>query len=974
MSAPIALGRLPLPTVALATLLAVAVSLVLVALGDGGVPSRMAPSPAPVADTAPPPAPVFEPNQGQADAAVDFISRGSGYTLFLSGTDAVLSLEAGRPGSTTFLGDGTLTRGTGMEPEGAAVRMGLAGANADPAIAGRAQRAGTASYLRGDDPSKWRKNIPTFGRVHYSAVYPGIDMAWYGNSAGLEYDFELAPGADANRIGLTFEGAESVRVDGRDLVVQTAVGELRHQPPFAYQENAGTRERVEARYAVRPDGAVGFELGAYDRTRPLVIDPQLVYSTYLGGTGSDRGSDVAVDASGHAYIVGSTDSPNYPTTAGAFRTADTDPGERDVFVSKLSADGSSLVYSTYLGGTGQDEGGSIEVDASGHAYVTGRAVFGFPTTPGSFQPTDPDRSADVFLAKLSPDGSSLVYSTYLGSRGIFDDFADVAVDADGSAYLAGQTDGDNHPTTPGTFQPTDPEPGAPASGFDGYVTKFKPDGSGLEWSTYLGAKPGGDGPLAIAVEGEAPYVIGTSSSDAFPTTSGAYRTTAPSTGSESDGYVAKLAEDGSRLEYATYLGGSRSDTPHGLGVRGGTAYVGGFTQSTNFPTTPGSFQQNPPSTASSSRGDGFVTALAPDGGSLEWSTYLGGTPETDQEGILALDVGADGRPSVTGRTASTAFPTTRGAQQETDPDPTAEDAFVTTLSADGSDLDYSTYLGGHNGAAEFGSGIALDSEGDIYVGGLTHSRDFPTTPGAFQESDPDAQDYEAFVTKLHPERDAARVPTALVLDPDTAVNTVGTQHCVTATVTDQDGAALEGTAVWFTVSGASDTGGGSQTDAEGRAQFCYDGPAFPGEDAISAYADADGDAAQDEGEPSDSASKQWVLAAGTEGCKVTGGGSLVTASGDRATFGGVVRSFTDHGPATPLSVRSTGVLVVVCSEDRTSATIYGTASVDGSGEHLYRVQVTDGGEPSSSDSYEILLASGYSSGTQPLRDGNVQIR
>lgn len=969
MHSPIALGRPSLSSVALATVCAIAAALVLVALGEGGVPDRLASPAAPATNAPPPPAPVFEANAGQLDREVEFSARGRGYTLFLTGDEAVLSLQSN---ATELIGGGTLTRGTGMEPEGAVVRMGLAGANAEPALTPHRRTPATTNYISGDDPSKWRTGIPTFGRVQYRSVYPGIDMAWYGNSAGLEYDFELAPGADPSRIGLTFEGAENVALDGRDLVISTAVGDLRHQAPYAYQETGGVRERVAAEYTVR-DGVVGVELGAYDRTRPLVIDPQLLYSTYVGGSASDQAAEIAVDGSGSAYIVGTTQSTDYPTTSGAQQGSIA--GSSDAFVSKLSPDGSSLVYSTYLGGPSQDHGTGIAVDGDGHAYVTGRAGTTWPTTPGSFQQNDPSGSPDLFVVKLSTDGTDAEYSTYLGAAGIFEDYGSIAVDADGSAYVTGQTDGQDWPTTPGTFQSSDPQPGAPTANFDGFVTKLKPDGSGLERSTYLGGSgSGSDAPSDITVVGETPYIAGSSSSASFPTTPGAYQTTK---NAESDGFVVKLAEDFSQLQYSTFLGGNGSESAHGLDVLDGVAYVGGFTGSSNFPTTAGAFQTSNPMVGTNNS-EGFVAAVAPDGGSLQYSTYLGG-PGRSQEGILDLSVDGEGRATATGRTDSGTFPTTPGSIQETDPDTANEDGFVAQLSPDGSKLDYGTYLGGKQGASEFGSGIEVDGSGDVFVSGLTPASDFPTTEGSYQPDDPAPGDfeYDAFVAKIHPEREdptPPREPATLELAPDVAVNTVGTQHCVTATVRDQDGAAFEGAVVWFEVSGASETDGGSQTDAEGHATFCYDGPAFPGSDSIEAFVDRDGDLTRDEGEPFDIASKQWVLAASTDGCKVTGGGGLVTGSGDRATFGGIVRSYVDHGPATPLSFKSTSVLAVICSEDRRSATIYGLATVNGTPDQLYRVQVTDGGEPSSSDRYELLLASGYSSGDQPLSDGNVQIR
>lgn len=957
-----------MPSVALATICALAAAFVLVALGDGGVPSHS--TGAAVDSPRPAPAPAFEPNRGQADPRVEFLARGRGYSLFLTKTEAVLSLQAGEPGTTTLLGEGTLTSGTGLEADGAVVRMGLADANPDPAVAGRSRQPGRTSYIGTD---RTRTGIPNFGRVQYSSVYPGIDMAWHGSAGALEYDFELAPGADPGRIGLTFEGAESVAVgDGGDLVMQTAVGELRHQAPYAYQETGGVRQPVESRYRIAADGTVGFELGAYDRTRPLVIDPQLIYSTYLGGQGSDQGETIAVDGAGNAYLTGSTSSSDFPTTAGAYSETDPNPSNLDAFVTKVAPDGQSLVYSTYLGGNGQDSGTGLDVDGDGHAYVSGRAATTWPTTPGAFQETDPSSTPDQFVVKLSTDGSSLEYSTYLGGGGIFEDGSDLAVDGDGSAYLTGGTDGDDWPTTPGAFQENDPDPGGPAMGFDGYVTKLNPAGSDLEYSTYLGGPGGGEAGLGIALDGDTAYVVGSSSSDAFPTTPDAFQPATASPGpSESDAFVVRVAADGSELDYSTYLGGTRADSGHGIDVHDGSAIVSGFTESSDFPTTGGSFQSSDPEPGGN-RWEGWVTRVGDDGGSLDWSTYVGGIGP-HLEGFLDLAVSDGGEPTATGYSGSQAYPTTPGAFQETDPDPVQEsDGIVTTLSEDGSELAYSTYLGGNR--FDHGRSVAVDGAGDLYVGGLTSSTNFPTTDGAFQSTDPDPVDYEAFVTKLHGEvddPDPDPVPTTLVLEPDTAVNTVGTQHCVSATVTDQDGEPFAGVTVRFTVSGSSSSSGAEATGADGRAQHCYGGPAFPGSDVIEAYADSDGDGTRDEGEPGDSATKQWVLPVGAA-CKVSGGGDIVAASGDRATFGIGGGTYTDHGPATPLKVKSTQVLAVVCSGNR--ATIYGLAKVDGQGSHLYRIEVTDAGEPGAADRYSILLDTGYDSGDQQLVGGNVQIK
>jgi hypothetical protein len=456
--------------------------------------------------------------------------------------------------------------------------------------------------------------------------------------------------------------------------------------------------------------------------------PSLFYSTYLGGSGDDLGFSIAVDASGNAYVTGTTSSSDFPTTSGVFQPMLTGyPGE--AFVTKLNPTGSGLVYSTYLGGSdGLDIGYGIAVDATGNAYMTGTTYStNFPTL-GAFQALFGGGFQDAFVTKLNATGSALVYSSFLGGSG-YDQGLGIAVDATDNAYVTGLTQSTNFPTTLGAFRTT--APGIQAA----FVTKVNTTGS-LIYSTYLGGSGYDFGGSSIAVDAtSSAYVTGATLSTDFPTTFGAFQTTAAGNG---DAFATKLNAAGSALLYSTYLGASGFEAGIGIAVDAtGSAHVLGHTQSTNFPTL-GAFQ----GTYGGGAVDAFVTKFNPPGSALVYSTYLGGSGDDFAGGIR---VNATGNAYVTGFTSSTNFPITLGAFQ-----PTAAgsvDAFVTKLNAAGSGLDYSTYLGG--AGEDEGLGIALDAlpNPNAHVTGYTRSTNFPTTPGAFQTAF-GGGDYKAFVAKI----------------------------------------------------------------------------------------------------------------------------------------------------------------------------------------------------------------------------------
>ena len=664
--------------------------------------------------------PGFEVNRGQVDAQVKFLTRGSGYTLFLTPSEAVLVLRA--PDAMPAAGQALVST--------AEVRMHLAGATAQPRVAGVEKLPGIVNYFLGNDPAQWHADIPTYAEVVYQGVYPGIDLIHHGTQGRLEYDFVVGPGAEPGAIRVEFQGADGIVVDAHgDLVLHTAVGDLRQRKPAIYQDVNGVRRAIAGDYVVLGPRRVGFQVAAYDRSRPLIIDPVLLYSTYLGGSGFEVCYDVAIDATGNAYVAGSTTLTDFPTTTGAVQTAS--GGSADAIVAKVDPTGSGLIYSTYLGGAAADEGYGIAVDGAGNAYVTGyTSSTNFPTTAGAFR-TSFSGNIDAFVTKVNANGSTLAYSTYLGGSG-YERAPGIAVDAAGNAYVTGFTDSANFPTTPGAIQTNF------AGTTDVFVTKVNPSGSGLAYSTYLGGTAADVGYDIVTDAAGNAYVTGYTNSTNFPTTTTAFQTA--SSGSL-DVFAAKVNPGGSGLVYSTYLGGGAAEEGYGIAVDGaGNAYVTGYTSSPDFPTTPGAFQAAFHNSANPDAAyDAFVTKLNPMGSGLVYSTYLGGGV-VDVGYEVAID--ADGNAYVTGYTASSNFPTTTGAFQTVQSG--YADAFVTKVNPGGTGLLYSTFLGGGNN--DLGYGIAVNAAGHILVAGRTASTNFPTTAGALQTGSDGPGD--AFIAKF----------------------------------------------------------------------------------------------------------------------------------------------------------------------------------------------------------------------------------
>ena len=733
----------------------------------------------------------FEANAGQTDSQVKFLSRGHGYTLFLTGNEAVLSLAGAA-------GDSPRSRGverTSSRTDPSVVRMKLIGANENAPVVGTAELPGKSNYFIGNDSKQWRTNVPTYADVKYSNVYPGVDLVYYGNQGGqLEYDFVIAPGSDPKAIRLTVAATSTRAAKGDrrssplaiaangDLIVKADAGAIRFHKPLVYQNgSSGSRcavgtdqcRGVRARFVLAASNQVSFAVGSYNHAEPLIIDPVLVYSTYLGGNGPDYGYGIAVDSSGAAYVTGSAGSTNFPTLN---PLQPTHVGADHAFITKFNAAGTALVYSSYLGGSLEDGGQGISVDSAGNAYLTGYTNSSDFPTVNPVQPANGFDNEAAFVTKVNPTGSALVYSTYLGgdngeNNGSGTIGLGIAVDATGNVYVTGVTENTNFPTV-NPLQATNLE-GVPHTAF---VTKFNAAGSAMIYSTYLGGSGSTSAEydqgwgIAADSSGNA-YVTGWTSSATFPTVN-ALQPTCTGCPGITYAFVAKINPTGSAFVYATYLGGSVGGVTEGYGIAAdsaGNAYVTGGTTSTNFPTV------NPLQASNHGTENVFLSKLNAAGSALVYSTYLGGSGGAGDQ-AFAIAVDSSGEAFVTGRTASTDFPTVNAFQSTKVGGLGPDTAFVSAFNAAGSALLYSTYLGGNGGERAYG--IAVDSSGSAYVAGYTDSTDFPTTSGAFMTT-LSSGEQDVFLTKFPPPAGASSPPPTVTITVAPTTITLGQSATLT---------------------------------------------------------------------------------------------------------------------------------------------------------------------------------------------------
>jgi hypothetical protein len=678
----------------------------------------------------------FEQNYGQTDPQVKYMAHANGYTLFLTNRDAVFAFHARSSTSERATGHGPLALQAKSESHAqpnseAVVRMRLVGGNSNTPLTATDRLPGESNYIRGKDPKNWHTDVSHYARVSYKDIYPGINLAYHGEQSKLEFDFIVAPGSNPAPIDLAFNGAQHLATDkSGDLIVSSGAGDVVLHKPVAYQQQSGTRQPVDARFVLKAHNQVRFELGSYDRSRELVIDPtvtSVTYATYLGGHTEDDAYAIAFDSTGAAYVTGQTDSTDFPTVGGL--TPNVAGTVFAVFVTKFAANGQSpLIYSTYVDGgntdTGSSSGNAIAVDPSCTTPPCSVFVAGgtssttLPFTPPGFQNSNAG-GLDAFVFELNPAGNALLHSTYLGGPG--NDIANgVAVDGTGNVYLVGST-------TSSTFPVKNPIQTSLVSTHDGFVTKLNPFLSALVYSTWLGGGPA-DFASAVALDSaNNVYVTGGTESNKFPITPGAFQPSCNScTGTLYNAFVTVINAAGSSYIYSTYLGGTQNDEGLGIAVdSSGDAYVTGETSSSGFKATGSAVQ----STYGGGSSDAFVSELNPTGTALVYWTFLGGSAN-DVGTSIALDEGNNAY--VTGQTGSSNFPTaspTQHAGLAGD-----NDAFVSEVNSAGSQLIFSTYLGGtlnENTPMGGGSGalgaIAADGPGaNIYVTGNTWSTNFPT--------------------------------------------------------------------------------------------------------------------------------------------------------------------------------------------------------------------------------------------------------
>ncbi len=681
----------------------------------------------------------FEANQGQTNSQAKFVTRGRGYSAFLTSGGMVLSLHPSKTPKAARIAQTTAVQ---RSKSNTTLRFNLLGAAQNPAVVGEDQQPGIVNYFIGKDPKRWRTNIPTYAKVRYKNVYPGIDLVYYGNHRQLEYDFEIAQGADPNRIQFEIKGANHVHLDEKgDLVLTVNGGELHFKSPVVYEQKNGRRSILDGGYIAKDATHVAFRIAHYDSNQPLVIDPVLVYSTYLGGSGDDEPRAIAVDGNGSIYVVGDTDSSDFPgTTAGTL-----DFGLSHVFVAKLDATASHIEYADYLGGDSGEWGAALALNSANEVYLTGTTMSDdFPTVnPYQILLTG---VRNGFLSKISADGKTLQYSTYLGGSN-WDEPTSLALDTLGDVLVAGMTSSQDFPLS-NAFQSVMAANGGGVFGNYGFLTEFSPDGSTLNYSTYLGGSSMvvqncSDGPcwlppysriagVAVDTTGNA-YVAGYTNTYNFPTTTGAYQVTDTAPQNAPVGFVGKFNPAGG-LAYSTYLYGTSGAQTLIAAIavdNSGSAYVTGSAISDGtFPVTSTSICDPDPGKDGAACSYAFVTKLNPAGSGLAYSTFLGANNNATPQ-ALVLD--GNHNAYVLGMVfGCNTFVAVNPIEGESCADIATSDLLLVEIDATASTELFATFLGGTDD--EYPTGLAVDATGNIYVGGETYSDDFPTTPGVLQDT------------------------------------------------------------------------------------------------------------------------------------------------------------------------------------------------------------------------------------------------
>jgi hypothetical protein len=690
----------------------------------------------------------FEPNQGQTGSQAQFITRGKGYSAFMTTSGIVLSLRAA--GNSRTIGGSAEIGGLKQK---ATLSLNFVGAAQNPTILGEDRLAGHLNYFMGNDPQQWRTNIPLYSKVRYKNVYPGIDLVYYGNRQQLEYDFEVSPHANPNLIQFEIKGASSVRLDkDGSLILKVQGNELRLQNPTVYQQINGRRLAADGEYVLSDPTHVTFRVSHYDANEAVVIDPVLAYCTYLGGSADEEAEAITIDSTGAIYITGTTDSPNFPGTTSASLGAF---NGQDVFVAKLDPTGSTLVYADYLGGRNLNIGTAVTLDNSNDVYVTGY------TTSADFPMVSPFQASlagdsDAFVSEISSDGSKLLYSTFLGGS-TYDNPVGVALDGSGNLIVAGWTTSKDFPVYNAYQATVSPNQGGQYGSY-GFVAKFAPGFQSFVYSTYLGGsaqvmQSSPNGPywsdpasnitgLALDTSGNA-YVTGVTDTSDFPTTVGAFLSTYSSPVNMPVSFVSKFGGSGT-LSYSTLLygsDGSETDTAAITVDSTGSAYVTGATMSgAAFPITAKSICD--PSVSGSACNYGFITKFNPNGSGLVYSTFLGPN-NLFSPNAIALDT--NDNVYVMGENYTGSFATVNGIEQY--PAGVGSALLLVEIDSTASTQLFATYLGGSiDGASP--AGLAVDASGNIYGAGVSSDTDVPTTLGTYQKTEAGGAD--AFLFKIQP--------------------------------------------------------------------------------------------------------------------------------------------------------------------------------------------------------------------------------
>jgi len=679
---------------------------------------------------------VFIENKGQWDSNVLFLTKTNGANVWITKSGVtydyyqmskVETVKSNNPklnSTKNHLKDEEMPK---YNIKGHIFKMQLENVKENPIPIGFEKKITKFNYFLGNDKNSWASNVSLCNEVVVEDLYDGISARYYFDSGTVRYDYILEVGADVSQLVMKFEGQDEVTVtDEGELLIKTSIGEIKHNKIFAYQEVNNEKIEIECSFFESKTNQFNFELGEYDTSKPIIIDP-LIWSTFIGGGADEFSNSIELDYNDNVIITGFTKSSDFPTASGIYDETH-NGGGWDVFVSKISNDGSSLLWSTFIGGTNNDGAAKIAFDDNNNLILTGSTgSIDFPITSNAFDKTYNGEDYDAFVSKLSNDGSSLIWSTFIGGEET--EFGTgLTIDNLGNVIITGMTGSVEYPTTPGTFNET-----YNGGIFDIFVSKLSNDGSSLLWSSFLGGSNVDESAFGngLTLDDSGNIILtGKTGSVNFPVSNGAYN-------ENYDGdnvvFVCKLSNDGSSLLWSTFIGNGGSPSDVAIDNKGNVIITGGT--GFNFPTTKGAYDEK-----HNNNWDVYVSKLSSNGSSLIWSTFIGGY---ESEFPTALEIDDSGNIFVTGHTESSIYPTTKGVFDETFNND--YDGFISKLSNDGSSLLWSSFIGGSS--FDKVNDLVIDNIGNVIISGYTNSTDFPTTNGAYNETY-NGSDSDVFVSKF----------------------------------------------------------------------------------------------------------------------------------------------------------------------------------------------------------------------------------